>query len=359
MKVSIVILSYNNKRYLEELIHSLEGTITKDCEIVIVDNGSERETREYLEGFQKKRQKHRVVFLDENKGYSAGNNIGADAARGKYLIFLNNDMVARRGWLQPLLQELGKRSVGIVGAKLLFLDKRIQHAGLTAFFNMYPLSRKYRVPDKRDNEKGPVEVLAVTGACLGIKKDLFHAMGGFDERFHLVFQDMDLCYKVLKEGRNIVYRPDAKLIHYESLTLNTMRKQKIIDEDWRFLKRKWSRQFKELIGINIKHMKKDLKDAKLIVYGTGLLSSMISRSLKKSGIKILGYTEPDMQKCKKKFKGSKSILLEEVNEINNAKLLIASLFQYEIKQKLKKARIKVPVINAVTHVKDVYRIFRN
>ena len=339
MKTSIIILSYNNKKYIEALLKSLESTIPKDCEIVIVDNGSKRETRGYLEGFQKKRQEHRVVFLDENKGYSAGNNIGADTARGKYLIFLNNDMVACRGWLQPLLQELGKRSVGIVGAKLLFSDKRIQHAGLTAFFNMYPFSRKYCVPDKRDNEKGPVKVLAVTGACLGIKKDLFHKMGGFDERFQLVFQDVDLCYKVLKEGRNIVYRPDAKLIHYESLTLNAMRKQKIIDEDWGFLKRKWRRQFKAIIRGSVDRLIKDLKGKKLIVYGGGAMAGIILKSLKKLGIKGHNYSDSEFKELE-------------------CRVLIASVFQYEIVKKFVKAGRKVSVINAMADVNDVYRKFR-
>jgi len=357
MNVSIIILSYNNKKYLQALIRSLEITITKDCELVIVDNNSNKVTRNYLEKYKKEQNKYRIILLDKNIGYSAGNNIGAKAAKGEHLVFLNNDMVVCHRWLQPLLKELKKRNTGIVGAKLLFPDKKIQHAGLSTFFNMYPFSRKYRVPQEKDMEKTPVKVMAVTGACLGIRKDLFHKVGGFDERFKLVFQDLDLCYKVLKKGKNVVYRPDAKLYHYESLSLNAVRKQKTIDKDFAYLNKKWKSQFAKIIKANGNRIKKELKDKKLIIYGTGIMAQILSKELKKHRVEVHAYMELNKKKSKK-FGRSKLLSLKEVRSIKNSKILIASIFQHEIKEKLKKVHINIPVVDVMVQARDICKVFQ-
>ena len=118
-----------------------------------------------------------------------------------------------------------------------------------------------------------------------------------------------------------------------------MRKQKTIDEDWRYLKRKWSRQFKAIIRGSVDRLIKDLKGKKLIVYGGGAMAGILLKSLKKLGIKGYNYSDSESEELE-------------------CRVLIASVFQYEIMQKFAKAGRKISVINAMTDVNDVYRKFR-
>src|SRR3989304_9769073 len=128
MKISIIILTYNNldlnKRCIESVLKYSDG----DFEIIIVDNASKDKTPDYLRTL--KNDKIKVILNDENLGFSKGNNLGAKAASGEILIFLNNDTEVTKDWLTPIIGQLQKESVGIVAPKLLYPNGKIQHAGV-------------------------------------------------------------------------------------------------------------------------------------------------------------------------------------------------------------------------------------
>jgi GT2 family glycosyltransferase len=160
--------------------------------------------------------------IDEVFNFSKLCNAAAAAARGDYLLFLNNDTeVLSPDWLDQLLLVAGQERVGIVGATLLYPDRTIQHAGLAEDHGVWRHTHRGL---RLDDPEAPAEprqvrtVPAVSAACLLIGRKLFHEMGGFDERFAVTHNDVDLCQRVWDRGLLVAMTPHAKLLHYESLS---------------------------------------------------------------------------------------------------------------------------------------------
>jgi O-antigen biosynthesis protein len=153
--------------------------------------------------------------------FSAINNVAAEYARGEILVFLNDDVEPLRAeWLSSIASGLEPEAVGIVGAKLLYPSGAIQHAGVVVgmgdgagHVNRYKYRGDYWrwVDETRD-------VSAVTGACLGIRAELFRRLGGFNADFPNNYNDVDLCLRVREKGYRVVYEPGALLRHYEGQT---------------------------------------------------------------------------------------------------------------------------------------------
>ena len=138
-------------------------------------------------------------------------NKGAEGATEDILIFLNDDTLPHVGWLQPLLDAFSDPEVGIVGARLLYPDGRIQHAGVY-FDAPGGVLTAHNVTEDVES----CDVDAVTGACLAIRRELFVACDGFDEGFDNGYEDVDLCLRVRAGGWRIRYCAESTLIHYES-----------------------------------------------------------------------------------------------------------------------------------------------
>ena len=171
----------------------------------------------------------RVVTWDGPFNYSAINNFGAKHASGEYLLLLNNDIeVIEAGWMSAMLGLCQREDVGIVGAKLLFPDDTVQHAGVMMI----------KCGNVNDNA-GPMHVFShldrddpgymrraqlvqdlsiVTAACLMTKRSVFDALGGLNEDFVVAFNDVDYCLRVRETGKLVVFTPDALLYHYESFS---------------------------------------------------------------------------------------------------------------------------------------------
>jgi GT2 family glycosyltransferase len=210
--VSIVIATRDRLSLLRQCIESIERTSTyRAYEIVIVDNDSaEQETLEYFG-----RTRHRVVKAPGKFNFSRINNEGARAARGEYVLFLNNDTeVLAPAWIEEMLQQAQRPRVGCVGAKLLFPNGRVQHAGVvlhdgSAFHLGYGAEVTPGIELVRD-------VSAVTAACLMIHRQRFLDAGGFDETFPVNYNDVELCIRLLGLGYRHLYTPYAVLYHHES-----------------------------------------------------------------------------------------------------------------------------------------------
>ncbi|GIW80929.1 MAG: glycosyl transferase family 2 [Gemmatales bacterium] len=189
--------------------------------------------REILDEVQGRRgrQRHnvndflpRVVFRSYPLpfNFSQTMNEAAQIASGDYLLFLNDDMeVLSPDWMESLLGFAQRSTVGAVGAKLLFPDGKLQHAGI-AILNGVPGHPFYGFPGQHPGYFGsnlvPHNRLAVTGACLMTRRDVFADVGGFDVSLPLNYNDVDFCLRIYESGKRIVCNPYAQLIHYESLT---------------------------------------------------------------------------------------------------------------------------------------------
>lgn len=227
-KVSIIIPTKDKLLLLEKCISSiLEKTTYNNYEILIVDNNSiEEKTKKY---FQRIVSNPRVKVLVYNKpfNYSAVNNFAAKKTKAKYLLFLNNDTeILDSGWLPSMIELAQRKEVGIVGAKLLYPEGYIQHAGVVLGIGGIAGHAQKMFPDKME---GPLPIFnskdmirnwsCVTAACLMMRKSVFEKVGGFDETFRVAFNDVDLCLRVRKKGYLVVYTPYAKLVHHESASV--------------------------------------------------------------------------------------------------------------------------------------------
>lgn len=155
--------------------------------------------------------------------YSAINNFAAAHAKGEYLLFLNNDVKSiNPDWLEEMLGVCQRPEVGGVGAKLIYPDNTIQHAGCVIGMGGIAGHMFVDMPADRTGYLHKASLLqdmsAVTAACLLMKKEVFEQAGGFTEELAVAFNDVDLCLKVRKNGYLIVYDPYAKLYHMESKT---------------------------------------------------------------------------------------------------------------------------------------------
>ena len=223
--VSIVIPTRDNVDYLQTCIESLEKTSYQNYEIIILDNGSrDISTLKYMRSLNKSNPRVKLVDYDVPFNFARINNYAVEFCSGSILCFLNDDTeVISHSWLEIMLGHSLRENIGCVGAKLLYGDNSIQHAGIiTSIGGLAGHSHKH-LPN-RDNgyfmrPHLDQEVSAVTGACLMIKKEIFERLNGFDEfLFPVAFNDVDFCLKVLSSGLKNIYAADAVLYHHESKT---------------------------------------------------------------------------------------------------------------------------------------------
>lgn len=222
-KVSIVILSKDNPKILEQCISSIrEKTDYENMEIIVVDNGSFEENRLKVEALSRK---YEFTYLCDpmDFNFSAMCNIGAKAATGKYLLLLNDDIeVIESGWLKKMAGQASVAGVGAVGAKLWYPDSiKIQHAGITNLA-IGPGHKLVTSEDDKPYYDGrnyfTFNYLAVTGACLMVRRELYEEVGGMDESMPVAYNDVEFCFRLHKKGYRNVLRNDSILFHHESLS---------------------------------------------------------------------------------------------------------------------------------------------
>lgn len=223
-KVSIVIPTKDKVEYLKRAVESIqEHTEYSNYEVVIVNNKSEeRETLEYFKEIGKEKN---IRVIDFNEPFHFGKlyNWVSKKIDGEYMLMLNNDIkVLNDGWLESMLEWCQLPEVGCVGAKLYYPNGKIQHAGvIVGAGGAAAHSHRLVDGDSFGYEGALVNVrnyLALTGACLMIKRKLFIDMNGFDIQFDPAYQDVDLGIRLYEKGLYNVYTPYSELIHYESVS---------------------------------------------------------------------------------------------------------------------------------------------
>lgn len=243
--VSIIIPFKDQVHYLKNLLYTISHTRYPEYEIVLVDNNSEeRATKDFLNSLSEK-YNIRILSYKRPFNFSAINNYAAKKCSSELLLFLNNDMeVADPDWLLQLTQQFIRPDVAAVGAKLLYLDHRIQHAGIFVGVNGIAGHGHKRMWDWQPGYYGRPhmvqEITAVTGACMMVRKKDFDEVGGFEEKLPKAFNDIDFCLKLRSNYRLIVYTPYAKLFHHESISRGYDNlKDKKFQEAIKYMDEKW------------------------------------------------------------------------------------------------------------------------
>jgi GT2 family glycosyltransferase len=221
--VSIIVPTKDKLELLQPCVEGvLEGTHYDNFELLIVDNGSvEADTAEYLRNIAKN-AKVRILPFPAPYNFSAINNFAVRQARGRYVCLLNNDTeVAEPAWLTEMMRYAVRPEIGAVGAKLLYEDGSIQHAGVVIGIGEAAGHAHRHLPADRPGYFRQPHIAqfvsAVTAACLVVEKNKFLAVGGLDEEaLAVAFNDVDLCLKLQAAGWRNVYVPHAILYHHES-----------------------------------------------------------------------------------------------------------------------------------------------
>lgn len=224
-KVSIIIPNKDQAKLLKRCVMSiLKLTEYSDYEIVIVENGStNKETFRLYNYFKATDSRIKIIKWNKAFNYSAINNYGVSKALGQYLLFLNNDTQVIDGmWLNNMLGIASREDVACVGVKLLYKNGTVQHGGVIAGLGGVA---GHAFVGLRKDDNGyfckallKQDVSAVTAACMMVNKDDFYKAGRFDEKLAVAFNDVDLCFRLLKLNKLIVYDPETILYHYESIS---------------------------------------------------------------------------------------------------------------------------------------------
>lgn len=210
---SIVIPVFNRADLTASCLTALVESTTGTAEVIVVDNASTDSTGALLASLG---SAITVVRNAANEGFARACNAGAQRARGKYVVFLNNDTIPQAGWLDALIAAAeSDPTVGAVGARLLYPNGTIQHAGIGFTANFEPHHLHQGVAGDAPVVSVDRDCEAVTGACLLMPRSLFHDLGGFDEGYQMYFEDVDLCLRVRASGRRVRYAADSIVVHLE------------------------------------------------------------------------------------------------------------------------------------------------
>ena len=228
-QVSLIVLNYNKPQLTLECVQSIwQHTEGWHYEVVLVDNGSADESVAQLAPLGVAAQ---LVRVGVNRFFGEGNNIGFEASRGRYVVFLNNDVTVTPGWLAPLINRLeADATMGATGPMMIYPDGRLQEAG--AQVHADGSSEQF---GKGGNPDDPAyaqqrDVGYVSAAAVAMRRETFAQVLGFDLCYEpAYYEDADLCMKIRQMGLRIVYCPDSRIVHHENATSRDFAKQLAIE----------------------------------------------------------------------------------------------------------------------------------
>ena len=228
MDLSIIIVNYNVKEFLQNLIHSIEkasSNLTK--EIIIIDNASDDGSVDFI----KEKFPHiKLIANQTNLGFGKANNQGLKISTGDYILFINPDTLVSENTLETIISFLKQNpQIGLAGCKIIndngtfylpckrgFPGPWASFTKLTGLSKLFPKSKifaKYNMTYLDENETHEVD--AVSGSFMMIPRTIYNKIGGFDEQFFMYGEDLDLCYRVQKSGYKVFYVPKTQIIHYQ------------------------------------------------------------------------------------------------------------------------------------------------
>ena len=228
MELSIIIINYNVKEFLQNLIHSLQKAALKiNHEIIVVDNASDDGSVEFI---REKFPYIKLIVNQTNLGFSSANNIALQAAKGKFLLLINPDTIVSEDTITKMIEFFDRYpDAGLAGCKILNPDGSLQLAcrrsfpgpwtsfcKVTGLSTLFPKSRLFaRYNLTYLDENSTYEVDAISGSFMMLKKEVYEKVGGFDEQFFMYGEDLDLCYRIQKNGYKVYYYAGTQIIHYK------------------------------------------------------------------------------------------------------------------------------------------------
>tara|TARA_Y100000758_G_scaffold166518_1_gene118170 strand:+ start:94 stop:1092 length:999 start_codon:yes stop_codon:yes gene_type:complete len=211
-KVSVIIVNYNGKKFLEKCLESLCKVNYENFEIIVVDNNS---TDGSIELVTKNYTSIILLKLNSNKGFAEPNNIGAKIANGKYLLFLNNDTIVTPNFISEMVQVIeNDKKIAICQSLLLKPDESVDSSG--DFIDH--LGVVYNSTKKTDEIR---EISSARGASMLIRKDVFDILEGFDEKFYVSFEDVDLGWRTWMIGYKVILTPKSIVYHVGGQTIKS------------------------------------------------------------------------------------------------------------------------------------------
>lgn len=258
MQLSVIILNYNVRYFLEQCIISVQKALQNlEAEIIVIDNNSPDDSSEMV-----KKLFPNVIFIEnkENVGFPKGNNRGVNQAKGAFICILNPDTVVAEDTFEKVLSFASQKTdLGIVGCKLIdgtgnFLPESKRGiptpwVAVTKIFNLYKFSNffgKYYAQHLLENESGKVEILV--GAFMVMKREMYNEVGGFDENCFMYSDDIDLSYMVLKTGKSNYYFHDTTVIHYKGES--TVRDEKYMKRFQEAMQFFYKKHFKKSVAFD-------------------------------------------------------------------------------------------------------------
>lgn len=226
--ITILVLNYNGKKWLQQLLPTVKKIKYPKLEVLIVNNGSTDDSAKFL---KENYPKFKVLEIKKNCGYAGANNFGAKKARGKYILFLNNDTKVTPNFLKPLVEEMEKdRTIGAVQPQIRNMVEKNKIDSIGSFFTftgfLYHYGYFQNANERKYNKK--LSVYSVKGACFLMRKKDYLDLGGIDESFVTYVEESDLCHRILLSGKRILYIPKYIIYHYGGGDMNIMTKREVV-----------------------------------------------------------------------------------------------------------------------------------
>ncbi len=243
LPVSVIVLCWNSRQRIGDCLTSLLALESPAAELIVVDNASSDETLQFV------RQSFpgvTIVALDRNSGYAAGNNAGARVARGKYLAFLNDDTQVEKRWLSALVAAAeADPSVGLVTSQIVYRERPDVLDSAGDGYLRSGGAFKHHHGQSVNDAPATREVFGACGAGFLVRSDLFTSLGGFDEDFFMVYEDVDLSYRARLHGARCQYVAAALVYHAGSASIGWASKSQVFfgqrNLEWTWIKNSPSR----------------------------------------------------------------------------------------------------------------------
>lgn len=216
--VSVIVVNFNRAELTKQCVEAIwENTADYKYEVIIVDNGSSADDVARLAELS---GRVKIEFLAENRHFGFGCNLGAGLAKGRDIVFLNNDTCVQPNWLAPLVDVLRDfPEAGAVGSRMVYPDGGIQEAGGFISRDGAPIQVGAIPPYHPDEEFQLRVVDYCSAAALAVPAELFHRLGGFDPAFApAYYEDVDLCFKIAATGKFVFYCPQSTVVHIKNAT---------------------------------------------------------------------------------------------------------------------------------------------
>lgn len=210
--ISVILVTYNGRPYLENCLDSLRQTLPTDAEVIVVDNGSSDGS---LALVRARMPEARLLFNETNRGFAAACNQGAAVARGEFLVFLNQDTRLELGWLEALMAPFRDPSVGLTTPTILWMDcpERVQSCGQDVHYTGLVFARNFNASRLALAGTEPADVAAVSGAAFAIRRSVWEELGGICETFYMYYEETDLSWRARRAGYRCLHVPESIVYH--------------------------------------------------------------------------------------------------------------------------------------------------